>query len=135
VSVTGLRKLTILDAIERGDISGTQNLFGEWQIEHRELCNICPALAESADEDQASASTACNVATLETEIATLVKDAGDSLREQPGGHHRKTEQLDFQLPAADHREAAHWLKEIDFRVKDARPDHKAWMGSSRHQDQ
>jgi hypothetical protein len=110
VSVTGLSKLTILDAMERSDISDTQHLFGEWQIEHRELCNICPALAESADEDEVSASTACNAATLETEIATFGKDAGDSLREQPGGHQRKTEQLDFHLPAADPREAAHWLK-------------------------
>jgi hypothetical protein len=123
VKVTGLSESTILRALECGQISGTKDLFGEWRIEHRELCQISRALEEAADKNGTSTSAACNAATLEAEIAALVKDAGDSLRGPLSGWHRDTEQTALQLPAADPSEGGECFasspNNIDLRVEEA----------------
>ena len=80
VTVTGLSKSTILKAIECRQITGTKNLFGEWEIEHSELHQACPSLAENAVEDGPPSSAAPDAATLEAEIGALIKEAGESLR-------------------------------------------------------
>jgi hypothetical protein len=77
VKVTGLSKSTILKAIECRQITGTKNLFGEWEIEHSELHQACPSLADNAVKDGPPSSDA---ATLEAEIGALIKEAGHSLR-------------------------------------------------------
>ena len=99
VKVTGLSKSALLRALECGQINGTKDLFDEWRIERSELCQISRPLAEYADKNGTSTSTVCNAATLEAEIASLVKDAGDSLRGPLSGFHRDMDQAALQLPA------------------------------------
>lgn len=77
VTVTGLSMSTILKAIECRQITGTKNLFGEWEIEHSELHQACPSLADNAVKDGSPSS---DVASLEAEIGALIKEAGESLR-------------------------------------------------------
>ena len=101
VKVSGLSKSTILRALECGQISGTRDLFGEWRIEPRELCQISRPLAQNVDKNRASTSAVCNAPTLEAEIAALVQDAGLSLRGQLRGGQRDAEQVALQLPTAD----------------------------------
>ena len=105
VKVSGLSKSTILRALECGQISGTKDLFGEWRIEPRELCQISRPLAQNVDKNRASTSAICNAPTLEAEIAALVQDAGLSLRGQLRGGQRDAEQVALQLPTADPSEA------------------------------
>ena len=123
VKVTGLSKSALLRALECGQINGTKDLFDEWRIERSELCQISRPLAEYADKNGTSTSTVCNAATLEAEIAALVKDAGDSLRGPLSGFHRDMEQAALQLPAAEPSEtdecSASWPNDIDLRVKEA----------------
>jgi hypothetical protein len=130
VKVTGLSKSTILRALECGQINGTKDLFGEWRIEHAELCQISRPPAENADKNGTSISTACKAATLEAEIAALVEDAGDSLRGPLSGCHRDTEQVALHRPTANSSEtdecSASWPNKIDLRVKEAYLDPHTW---------
>ena len=110
VNATGVSESTILRAIEAGRITGTRDLFGEWQVEHTELDRVLP-----------------DAATLEAEIGALIKQAGDSLR-QPleaayrnpaaaGGHQAQALQLTRTAPEWDH----------DIRIHDR---DKFWIGAS-----
>ena len=83
VKVTGLSKSTILKAIECRQITGTKNLFGEWEIEHSELHQACPSLADNAVKDGPPSSAAPDAATLEAEIEALIKEAGDKSSRPP----------------------------------------------------
>ena len=77
VKATGLEKAKILSALESGQVPGMRNLFGEWQIEDRDLRSAYPALMKgrpaSAPPDGA----------LEAGIAAIIERAGDALRGEP----------------------------------------------------
>jgi hypothetical protein len=130
VKVTGFSKAAILRAIEHGRISASKDLFGDWQIEHEELCRSGPTLAENEDKGLASTAVAGNAATLEAEIAALVRDAGDTLRGQPRDHGRDVEQVAFHLPPAESSEigecSAQSPQNIDRMVKDAGLQRPRW---------
>jgi hypothetical protein len=70
---TGLSKSTVLAAIEAGQVTGTKDLFGEWEIEHSDLHRLYAIVGEP--------NTARDAANLEAEIEVLIRDAGDSLRQ------------------------------------------------------
>src|SRR5579884_1059509 len=76
---TGLRGSVVLDAIERGQIAATKDLFGEWQIEGAILERWAPPRAEGGPAG-AAPDAANNPSTLEAEIAALVRAAGPALR-------------------------------------------------------
>jgi hypothetical protein len=128
VQVTGLSRAAILRAIEHGQISVTKNLFGGFQIEHEELCRVGPALAENERLYAASTATAGNAATLEAEIAAVIRDAGDTLRGKPDDHRCDIEPVAF--PATDWSETGEYSaglpKNIDHMVKDAGLDRPRW---------
>ncbi len=130
VKVTGLSKSKILKALECGQITGAKDLFGEWQIEHRELHQIYPPLVENADKDGTQTSVAPDAAALEAEIAALIKEAGESLRGQPGDRQWNTGQIALRPLAADPNEADEYSatppKNIDFKVKEACLERRAW---------
>src|SRR5262245_34630925 len=125
VKVTGLSKSTILETLECGQIRGTKDLFGEWRIELQELCQISRSLAEHADRNEIAISAPCNAATREAEIATLVRDAGNSLRSPLRGCHRDT-QAALQWPAANPNETDECSASCDHRVKEAYLDPDTW---------
>ena len=83
VKATGLPELAILRALQGGEITGTKDLFGEWQIEHTELHRLYPPIAErDANKDAAQGYTAADAMTLEAEIGALIREARDRLRQQ-----------------------------------------------------
>jgi hypothetical protein len=80
---TDLRELTILRAIEGGQIAGTKDMFGKWHVEDTELHRLYPLMAErDASGDAAQGDTVPDPTALEAEIGRFIRDAGDSLREQ-----------------------------------------------------
>jgi hypothetical protein len=89
-----------------------------------------PPLAASVEQTQTSASAAPDTVTVETEIAALIKKAGESLRDQSGPAHASSKQVILQSPAADPNEAdecpASPPKNFDFRVNDARLVPQIW---------
>jgi hypothetical protein len=78
----------------------------------------------------ASTAAAGNAATLEAEIAALIRDAGETLRGKPDGRRCDIEQIAFQLPAADRCETGEYSarlpKNIDHMVKDAGLERPRW---------
>jgi hypothetical protein len=78
-----LRESTILRAIEGGQITGTKDLFGQWHVEDTELHRLYPLMAErNASRDAAHGYAAPDPTTMEGEIGAVIREAGDSLREQ-----------------------------------------------------
>jgi hypothetical protein len=138
VKVTGFSRAAILRAIEYGEISAVKDLFGEWQIAHEALCRAGPALAENEGKDLASTAAAGNAATLEAEIAALVRDAGDSLRGEPGNHRGDVERAAFHLPATESGETGECSvrpkENIDHMVKHAGPQPPYWDADIRISD-
>src|SRR4051794_8113010 len=88
---TDLRELTILRAIEGGQIAGTKDMFGKWHVEATELHRLYPLMAErDTSADAAQGDAVPRSTTLEAEIEGFIRDAGDSLREQPYDSHPHT---------------------------------------------
>jgi hypothetical protein len=77
VKATGLEKARILSALESGRMPGMRNLFGEWQIEDRDLRSAYPALTKSRP------ASAPRDGALEAGIAAIIERAGDTLRGEP----------------------------------------------------
>ena len=130
VKLAGLRRSTLPKAIDSGQITGTKCLLGEEQVEHGELHQISPSLTESADENGTHISAARNAGALEAEIAALLKEAQESLRDPPSDDHWVTEQVALQpLPAdpnEDHKCSAAQPKNIDSKVKEDCLERRAW---------
>jgi hypothetical protein len=117
LKATGLNKTTILRAIESGKITGTKDLFGEWQIERAGLHRVYPPVAErSAGSDTAQPNAASDAATLESEIGAVIREAGDSLRQQPDDvrrdRHPECHQAQASQRVADRRERRPWWRRI-----------------------
>jgi len=79
---TGLHELTILRAIGGDQITGTKDSFGKWHIEDTELHRLYPLMAERNASRDAAHDDAGPDSTLEAEIGALIREAGDSVREQ-----------------------------------------------------
>jgi hypothetical protein len=95
---TGLRKSTILGAIEAGQITGTKDLFGEWEIEHSDLHRLYATVGEpSVGIDGAQHYAAPDATNLEAEIKDLIRDAGDSLRQSFDEGHRWPHHEHYQV--------------------------------------
>jgi hypothetical protein len=77
---TGLSKSTILRAIEAGQITGTKDLFGEWEVEHSELHRLYAVGEPSVGIDGAQYAVP-EATNLEADIEILIREAGDSLRQ------------------------------------------------------
>jgi hypothetical protein len=82
-AATGTSAITILSAIEDGRITGTKDERGEWHVEPDELHRVYPPVAERAMEGEAAQrSPAPDDADIEAQIETLIRQAGDQLRQQ-----------------------------------------------------
>ena len=133
VKLAGLRRSTLPRAIDSSQITGTKGLLGEEQFEPRELHQISPSLAENGDENGTHISAAPDAGALEAEIAALLKEARESLRDPPSDDHWGTEQVAFQPlladPNEDHKCSAAQPKNIDSKVKKEKKDcleRRAW---------
>jgi hypothetical protein len=81
---TGLSEQTILKAVEDGGITGTRDLFGDWQIERNALHrSYAPAEPAGAASETAQSHAPSDAADLEADIEALIKEAGSTLRQQP----------------------------------------------------
>src|SRR5438128_1998242 len=97
--VAGLSRSKVLAAIETGQITGTKDLFGEWKITDFDLHRLCVAVKEGGirnhDPQQHASPDETNV---QAEVAELVRDAGDSLRqsfdEKDHEEHEQYQQLE-----------------------------------------
>jgi hypothetical protein len=94
---TGLSRSTIPDEIECGRTAAADP-FADWTIDYREFHQIYPPPAENAEADAMQAPVAPGEPALEAEIAALVREARESLR-QPEDEGRGTGQ-DSQGQAA-----------------------------------
>jgi hypothetical protein len=78
-TATGTDESTILKSIEGGKIVATKDELGEWRIEPAELHRLYPP---STKPDGDAARCAASAADLEGQIAALITQAGDRLRQQ-----------------------------------------------------
>jgi hypothetical protein len=101
-------------------MTGVHGSLHDQPIQHGSFI-MYPPLAANVEQTQTSA--APDTVTVETEIAALIKNAGESLRGQSGPAHAGSKQVVLQSPAADPNKAdecpASPPKNFDFRVKDA----------------
>jgi hypothetical protein len=79
--IAGLNKSTVLAAIETGQITGTKDLFGEWKITDSDLHRLCVAVKEGTTHEGPQQYAPPDGTNVEAEIAELVRDASDSLRQ------------------------------------------------------
>lgn len=82
---TGLNKWMVLRLIRSGEIPGTQDLFGDWHVEPAELHRLYPPADEChAAQERESGNDAAqqSLSHLEAAIATVIRDAGQQLRQQ-----------------------------------------------------
>ena len=84
---TGLNKWMILRAIRSGEITGTNDSFGNWHVEPDELHRVYPPVeGRHAGNDAPSPPTVPDAVTLETEIGTLVKEDAELHRHDEAKH-------------------------------------------------
>jgi hypothetical protein len=83
-AATDTDESTILKSIEDGKIAATKDELGEWRIEPAELYRLHPPITKpGSDSDGARcAASAAGAIDLEGQIAILIKQAGDRLRQQ-----------------------------------------------------
>ena len=110
-AATGMDELTILKAIEGGTIPATKDELGEWRIEPTELHRAYPPDTEQdATSDTARRATTSDTTDLEDQIAALIRQAGDRLRQQFDDVRRYDR--DSQRPASDKPERHPWWRRI-----------------------
>lgn len=110
-AATGMDESTILKAIEGGTIPATKDELGEWRIEPTELHRAYPPDTEQdATSDAARRATTSDATDLEDQIAALIRQAGDRLRQQFDDlkHHDR----DSQRPVSDKPERHPWWRRI-----------------------
>ena len=85
---TGLSEQTILKAVEDGGITGTRDLFGDWQIERNALHrSYAPVEPPGAANETAQSHALSDAANLEADIEALIKEAGNTLRQPDQARH------------------------------------------------
>ena len=83
-AATGTDESTILKSIEGGQIAATKDELGEWRIEAAELFLLYPPTTAPGSDSEAApcAASSADATDLEGQIAVLIKQAGDRLRQQ-----------------------------------------------------
>lgn len=83
-AATGTDESTILKSIQGGEIEATKNDLGEWQVEPADLHRVFPSTTKLGSDGDAArcAASAAEAIDLEGQIAVLIKQAGDRLRQQ-----------------------------------------------------
>jgi hypothetical protein len=83
-AATNTDESTILKSIESGKIAATKDELGEWHIEPAELYRVHPPSTKPGFDNEAtrSAGSAADEMDLEEQIAVLIRQAGDRLRQQ-----------------------------------------------------
>jgi hypothetical protein len=82
-AATGLNKRTILRAIKSGQIAGTKDESGEWQVEPAELHRAFPPVSGGDNIATAPAQhDAPDIEALGAQIESLLRQAGERLRQQ-----------------------------------------------------
>jgi hypothetical protein len=75
---------TILKSIEGGKLAATKDELGEWRIEPVELHRLYPPITKLSSDCATTkcAASAADTVDLEGQIAVLISQAGDRLRQQ-----------------------------------------------------
>jgi hypothetical protein len=83
-AATGTDESTILKSIEGGKIAATKDELGEWRIEPAELFHLYPPTTSLGSDSEAArcATSSADAMDLEGQIAVLIRQAGDRLRQQ-----------------------------------------------------
>jgi hypothetical protein len=125
---SGLSRSTILNEIECDQPTAANNFFGDWKIDYREFHPIYPSPAANADTDGTQASVTPDVPTLEAEIAALVQEAQESLRQSEDDCWSTGQNLQGQ--AADSNNVGRVLatipKNIEVEVNEPSLERRAW---------
>ena len=133
---TGSSSSTFPNVMECGRPAAADNPFGDWKFDYREFHLIYPPPAQNADADGTQASAAPGVPTLEAEIAALVQEAQESLR-QPEDVGR-TAGRDLQGQAAVSSTAGEFSatlpKNIGVKVNWLGLERRAWVPDIRIDD-
>jgi hypothetical protein len=109
-AATGMDESTILKAIEGGTIPATKDELGEWHIEPTELHRAYPPDTEQDATSDTGRATASDATDLEDQIAALIRQAGDRLRQQ--FDELKHSDRDSQRPVSDKPERHSWWRRI-----------------------
>jgi hypothetical protein len=133
---TGLSRSTVPNVMECGRPAAADNSFGDWKFDYREFHPIYPPPAQNADADGTRASAAPGAPTLEAEIAALVLEAQESLRQPedvaPGAGQ------DLQGQAAVSSNAGNFSatlpKNIEVKVNWLGLERRAWVPDIRIDD-
>jgi predicted site-specific integrase-resolvase len=119
-AATDTDESTILKSIEGGKISATKDDRGEWRIEPAELHRLYSRITTRGSDSEAArcAASAADAMDLEGQIAVLIKQAGDRLRQQLDdvqhcGHDTWRDQLQApQEPPSGKPERHPWWRRI-----------------------
>jgi hypothetical protein len=118
-AATGMDESAILNAIEGGNIPATKDELGQWHIEPAELYRVYPPDTEhGSNSDAARRATTADATDLEEQIAALIRQAGDRLRQQLDDvQHRdsdtwRDQPQASQRPPSDKRERHPWWRRI-----------------------
>jgi hypothetical protein len=126
--LTGRGQSTILNAMECGQINGTNNLFGNWRVEYGVPHRAYLQPAEHPDNDAAQAATAPDAPLLEAGIAALIREAEGSLHRPDAGHWDTAGA--FHQPAADPNDrgecSGSQSKNVESKVNEPRLERHAW---------
>jgi hypothetical protein len=98
---TDLPERTILSAIESGQITGFEDLFGKWHVEDTELRRLCYLMMErNSSRDVPCDYEVAGATSSQAEIGALVTEVGERLREQRDNRlgHRHLHTGDDQAP-------------------------------------
>jgi hypothetical protein len=117
--VTGLSPAIVPKAMEWPQTGSPHDLISNWKIDYHIPCQVHPPPAETARKTERGAAPVPVALALESEIAALLADAGDGLRQGGGG------EADAPEPRgpADRRTKAHEntatsSKNLDIRVNE-----------------
>jgi hypothetical protein len=118
-AATDTDESTILKSIEGGKIAATKDELGEWHIEPAELHRVYPRSTKPGSDSDVmrSAGSAADEMDLEEQIAVLIRQAGDRLRQQLDDvEHRRREAWPEsqapQKPPSDKPERHPWWRRI-----------------------
>jgi hypothetical protein len=119
-----------------GEITETETHLREWQIEHSELHQIYPPLPENVDKDGAQPSAEPDAPTLEAEIAALVEEIGQGLRQSDDDHWDTAQGLQLLGAGPSHTEqcAATIPWNSNFKVREPHLEQRAWAADIRIND-
>jgi len=83
-TATGMDESTILKSIEDGRIAATKDALGEWQVEAAELHRTYPSITALGSDSKTARrpASAAHAMDIEGQIADLIRQAGDRLRQQ-----------------------------------------------------